>query len=274
MNLDCGISSGSFILYCNIDFVMSDPLVDPPPVEPTDTAIILSSTPPSEPPPPYPSRERRNRAHRHGRRRRELAVETTHQQAPSTGTESDLDGLHGQPFPESDDERVSTAAETTPLLSHQSSPRLLHGGIGGRQRTLSITSTLQSSASIAPSFAQTILSAFNPERDADLDPECDIHDADAEPSRRVDISPTQFFSVEREPPLSEHVTTRPRRMRSCWSMLGRYFRPVMRKAYYSALFHLLVLNFPYALVAWIYLFVFTLVRLHLLLWHHNLMSFE
>jgi len=30
------------------------------------------------------------------------------------------------------------------------------------------------------------------------------------------------------------------------------------KVYYMALFHLLVLNFPYALAAWLYLFVFTL----------------
>ncbi|KAF8557669.1 hypothetical protein OG21DRAFT_1505165 [Imleria badia] len=34
-----------------------------------------------------------------------------------------------------------------------------------------------------------------------------------------------------------------------------------RRAYHAALFHLMVLNFPYALIAWIYLFVFTLVSL-------------
>ena len=39
----------------------------------------------------------------------------------------------------------------------------------------------------------------------------------------------------------------------------RYFRPLVRMVYYRALFHLLVLNFPYALVAWVYLFIFTLV---------------
>ncbi|THH31389.1 hypothetical protein EUX98_g2776 [Antrodiella citrinella] len=38
----------------------------------------------------------------------------------------------------------------------------------------------------------------------------------------------------------------------------RYFRPMFKRAYYSALFHLLILNFPYALAAWVYLFVFTL----------------
>lgn len=46
---------------------------------------------------------------------------------------------------------------------------------------------------------------------------------------------------------------------------ARYFRPMRRKAYHAALFHLMVLNFPYALIAWIYLFVFTLVSLGSLL---------
>jgi len=37
-----------------------------------------------------------------------------------------------------------------------------------------------------------------------------------------------------------------------------------RKAYYSAAFHLLVVNFPFALLAWVYLFVFTLTGTTLL----------
>lgn len=44
-----------------------------------------------------------------------------------------------------------------------------------------------------------------------------------------------------------------------WARIQRYFRPMGRKAYYLAAFHLLVLNFPFALLAWVYLFVFTLV---------------
>ena len=42
--------------------------------------------------------------------------------------------------------------------------------------------------------------------------------------------------------------------------LKRYFRPLIRKSYYAALFHLMVVNFPYALAAWVYLFIFTVVR--------------
>ena len=41
---------------------------------------------------------------------------------------------------------------------------------------------------------------------------------------------------------------------------GRYFRPLVQSVYYRPLFHLLVVNFPYALAAWLYLFVFTVVR--------------
>ncbi|PFH53678.1 hypothetical protein AMATHDRAFT_54096 [Amanita thiersii Skay4041] len=45
----------------------------------------------------------------------------------------------------------------------------------------------------------------------------------------------------------------------------RYFRPMFRRAYYLALLHLFVLNFPYALAAWVYLFVFTLTGTTLLM---------
>jgi len=37
-----------------------------------------------------------------------------------------------------------------------------------------------------------------------------------------------------------------------------------RRAYYSAVFHLLVVNFPFAVLAWVYLFVFTLTGTTLL----------
>ncbi len=38
-----------------------------------------------------------------------------------------------------------------------------------------------------------------------------------------------------------------------------YFRPLKKKVYYMSLFHLAVINFPYALLTWVFLFVFTLV---------------
>jgi hypothetical protein len=40
----------------------------------------------------------------------------------------------------------------------------------------------------------------------------------------------------------------------------RYWRPLGDGVCWRALVHLLLLNFPYALCAWVYLFVFTVVR--------------
>lgn len=44
-----------------------------------------------------------------------------------------------------------------------------------------------------------------------------------------------------------------------WSRTMRYFKPMTHRPYYAALLHLLVINFPFALAAWIYLFVATFV---------------
>ena len=225
---------------------MTSQIADSPsPIEPTENTIILSSTPPNEPPPPYPSRTRRNR------RRRILAVETTHLHVPSTSTESDHERSQSHSFIESDDEHGCTTAETTHLLSNPSSPRILHAG-GTRRRTLSLNST----TSVAPSFAQTVLSAFNPERDCDVDSD---NEHDTRSTRRSELSPTEPLSIETDPLLPGSPSSRHRR--SFISSLKRYFKPMGKKAYYSALFHLLVVNFPYALAAWVYLFVFTLVCL-------------
>jgi len=39
----------------------------------------------------------------------------------------------------------------------------------------------------------------------------------------------------------------------------RYFRPLVKRKYYASLFHLFVLNLPYEIVVWVYLFVGTVV---------------
>ncbi|PSR77842.1 hypothetical protein PHLCEN_2v7693 [Hermanssonia centrifuga] len=152
---------------------MSDPLTDSPAIAPSTSALILSTTPPNDPPPPYPSRERR-RTTRAGRRRRTTGMDSEHLQVSSTGNESDYDVASAagtSPFPTGTDTEHE-ATENTPLLG-STSPRILSGGISGRQRTLSLTSTLQSATSFTPSFAQTVLSAFHPDRDCDLDSEAD-----------------------------------------------------------------------------------------------------
>ncbi|CDO75698.1 hypothetical protein BN946_scf184585.g11 [Trametes cinnabarina] len=143
--------------------------------DPTAPALVLSTTPPSDPPPPYPS-GRRTRQARTGRRRRTHldTSEHSHVQAPSDEYEALSTTAHGTLQCATDGADDTDAGETTPLLSpNPNSPRtVLPAGTMRRRRTLSLTSTLRSSASLAPSFAQTIFSAFHPERDSDLDPDC------------------------------------------------------------------------------------------------------
>ena len=125
-----------------------------------------------------------------------------------------------------------------------------------------MSSTLHSVVSAAPSFAQTLLSAFHPDRDDEMDPDCAVESPvvshDGEEARVVyDID----IDDEQAPLLPEHSRLG-RRRSSHSSSLYKYFRPMFKRAYYSALFHLLVLNFPFALTAWVYLFVFTLVSVN------------
>ncbi|KAI0708916.1 hypothetical protein C8T65DRAFT_739983 [Cerioporus squamosus] len=237
--------------------------------DPAATALVLSTTPPEDPPPPYPS----GRRTRQNRRRRALleSSEHSHAQAPSDEYDAPsgvFPSHHSQSFQDGapDD---GDASETTPLLSpNPNSPR--PSGAIRRRRTLSLTSTLRSSASLAPSFAHTVFSAFQPERDTDVDPECRDEDGgereELEPQLESpgqspivrDYDPAQrAFAAELSGYTQRH--TQRHQQPSFATRWRRYFRPLKKSAYYSALFHILVVNFPYALFAWIFLFVFTLV---------------
>ena len=184
-----------------------------PPVAIVSDGTSISA--PQDPPPPYPSRERRHR-------RRRTAVE-------ASCTDSDDLTYLGTPHAPHFD-------ETTPLLDVPSPTR--------RPRTMS----LSSAASISPSLAQTVVSAFRMDLDSDgEDGEVTSH------SRLVAADTLPEDRLSHAPGLSRH------RARDCRTRWRHYFRPIGRRAYWSALLHLLVINFPYALFAWIYLFVFTLV---------------
>ncbi|RPD58675.1 hypothetical protein L227DRAFT_587069 [Lentinus tigrinus ALCF2SS1-6] len=231
--------------------------------DPSAPALVLNTSPPEDPPPPYPSARRT----RQTRRRRALldSSEHSHPQAPSDEYDTLSPPLQCQEGPPDDGD----ASETTPLLSpNPNSPRPpLHPGTIRRRRTLSLTSTLRSSASLAPSFAHTVFSAFQPERDSDLDPDCREEDDD-EPEPDLE-SPSQSPIVRDYDPaqrafaaeLSGYAQRQLQRHQqlSFAARWRRYFRPLRRRAYYSALFHILLLNFPYALFSWLFLFVFTLV---------------
>jgi hypothetical protein len=183
---------------------------------------------PHDPPPPYPSRDRRQR-------RRRPTVEISGADSddlafPSPALAPHSPHSHTQHHQQHPD-------ETTPLLGVSTRPR--------RPRTMSLSSV----GSVSPSLAQTVVSAFR----MDLDLDSDAEDVD-EPS---DGSPVVGTLPDDHLPNSTGV--RRCRARGRRARLKHYFRPITRRAYWSALLHLLVFNFPYALLAWVYLFVFTLV---------------
>lgn len=91
-----------------------------------------------------------------------------------------------------------------------------------------------------------MISAFQPELDSDID--LDIASSVQDERRHLEVSESSAEGLD------QHVEGF-----GAWARIKRYFRPMRRKAYYSAVFHLLVVNFPFALLAWVYLFVFTLV---------------
>ena len=195
----------------------------------------------NDPPPPYPTRERRTRTSRSTRR-------LNSQHAPLSPTESAYDALSSPlPFPALEESVPDvTATETTPLISPPNG-RNPNGRTLNRPRTVSYTSTLLSSNSAAPSLAQTLVSLFQPE------PESEFEGSNGE------FEGSQLLHVHEADGL--HCVNEFDRIRSRYSRTWRrYFRPMTRMVYYRSLFHLLVLNFPFALAAWVYLFVFTLVR--------------
>lgn len=254
------------------------PLIGSPPPPPSTLAPILPVIPSDatlhDPPPPYPARERRSRQSRRTRRN------ANHTQVSSAGTESEGELLgptvsggivvrtqqQQHTFPQSAEvaaDETSSPTETTPLLTV---PGGASGAVNGaprrirRQRTASQTSTVFSVTSASPSLAQTVVSAFRLEGDSDdEDEEYDGGDESGTRTRRR--SGTGDTQEEAADMLGCEVGISRRRannvsQNSSWR---RYFRPLWKRSSWAALFHLMILNFPYALVAWIFLFVFTLV---------------
>lgn len=202
--------------------------------------LILSPAeqPPSEPPPPYttsPHRSRRTR--RPGTR---IPSDPVADFEAPTRTNPPQRIRHGPLGPDISDDDIAT--ENTPLLS---TPLLRR-----RQRTVSHSSTVRSTMSGSPSLAQTLVSAFQPELDSDID----LNVTPPMQDERRHICRRQEVSESNAEGLDQHVERL-----GAWARIKRYFRPMGRRAYYSAVFHLLVVNFPFALLAWVYLFVFTLV---------------
>ncbi|KAG2756268.1 hypothetical protein P692DRAFT_20826378 [Suillus brevipes Sb2] len=211
-----------------------------------------------DPPPPYPSRERRSRAARHSRRHRlpaPLSSQAPPDSVPASGYVSPQLSVSTHSFPRTED-----ATEQTPLLGDfLSAASAQHSS--GRQRRHSQSSTIVSSNSFAPSLAQTVLSLLH--SDPDIESDVDMYEAIGDDRDY----PCAHDGHQRRPsaPIESQSGTShqwPLFSRRCWS---RYFRPMTHRAYHAAVFHLLVLNFPYALLAWVFLFVFTLTGTTLLI---------
>ncbi|KAF5346698.1 hypothetical protein D9756_010368 [Leucocoprinus leucothites] len=210
----------------------------------SETVNILN-----DPPPPYPSRDGRRAPRRPGRRLNQNVqhIQTSHlhphhQQYSSSDSQYDArtspvspgggGGMH------TDEEGEPT--ETTLLLSH---------GTSGRPRSYSHASTM----SAAPSFVQTVFSLFQTEEDGDGD------------ERYLRVEEEQHEQHARSGGADGERRGRVRRGFFSVAAWKRYFRPLARRAYYSSFLHLAVINFPYALAAWVYLFVFTVTGATLLM---------
>ncbi|KAG8214091.1 hypothetical protein J3R82DRAFT_10849 [Butyriboletus roseoflavus] len=197
-----------------------------------ENALGLLDVPTNDPPPPYPSPERRSRAPGTSRRQRASAHISTQStlSSPDSG-DAISPPLHPYFFPAS-----GGPSEVTPLLR----PAL------NRHRANSHASTVVSSSS----FTQTVLSFC---QDSESDSDVDIFEA-LRSEHLNDVGQSRNASHGRPGRWSLH--------KRAWA---RYFHPMGRKAYHAAVFHLMVLNFPYALIAWLYLFVFTLTGTTLLI---------
>ena len=263
---DCGLASfglhvvgfkdilKSFLKSCNRGKSDVSPVKPPPPLckmaEPTSPLVMPpveiepppGDPPPSEPPPPYTTGPHRHRSRRvRGTPARVSSDSVVGCEVPTRTHPSQRLRLgHGHPGPDASDDDAAT--ENTPLLP---TPLLRR-----RERTASHSSTVRSNISGSPSFAQTLISAFQPGLDSDIDSDvvAPAQDERRHLFRRREISESSAEGLDQD---VEHLGPEVR--------IKRYFRPMGRRAYYSAVFHLLVVNFPFALLAWVYLFVFTLV---------------
>ncbi|KAF8645453.1 hypothetical protein AX16_007817 [Volvariella volvacea WC 439] len=215
---------------------------------PLPPALVDVCSPINDPPPPYPSRERRIRGTRDPRRqaaahRLHLTSLTPGERitpAPSIGSHSDYDSLASARAlyaPQEDNEIEAT--ETTPFLGHSPTETVRHSG---RPRSVSHLSV----SSVAPSLGQTLRSLFQTEEDSDFE-----DDAEDRPL----LLPGEHGHYD------SHHDGMSRRRYSIWTKKAwaLYFRPLTQKAYYDSFFHLTVVNFPYALAAFVYLFIFTLI---------------
>ncbi|KAE9400320.1 hypothetical protein BT96DRAFT_1018983 [Gymnopus androsaceus JB14] len=235
------------------------------PLSQVSPSAVVSPEALNDPPPPYPTpRVRRTRGTRSNRRISGASQRTQHSQIPSN--ESD-----NEPQPQRSP-RISLrplavedtdATEVTPLLGNgsPSAPFL-------RPRSLSQSSMTSFAPSLA-SLAQTAWAFFSEECDSDdsenghdvVEPDDAEVENDGRPLRAGQRPRTNPDSSEGS---GSGIHTNGGGFFSLQSW-ARYFRPLSRAVYWRSLTHLVLINFPFALAAWVYLFVFTVTGTTLLI---------
>ncbi|KAF9050543.1 hypothetical protein BJ165DRAFT_1458594 [Panaeolus papilionaceus] len=197
--------------------------------------------------------------------------------SPRVGYPHSHSSAHGHP---------PTPHHHHPTHAHANSPSHHPHASHHRPHSISHASTM----SAAPSLAQTVLSLFNTEDDVCLDDESESEDeggivlhgedrhllgvvpaagAGDEAHQRAHAGEGDDADADADTESLSVIMGRVGRQRKGMKFgdrkwWKRYFRPLKKASYYRPLLHLAAINFPYALAAWIYLVVFTVVGTTLL----------
>ncbi|KAF9263820.1 hypothetical protein L218DRAFT_1076982 [Marasmius fiardii PR-910] len=268
---------------------------------PSSLQALITRTPENDPPPPYPSASRRTARRANNRSFHSQSTSHSYSSDPNSPEGGVVHLSHPTHATSESTLEVALglgAEETSPLLEPGSGGfgsrlrRAGGGSGGGRQRSGSFSGSVFSSVSVAPSLSQTVASLFQTEYDSDYEGEDDddnrlgeggdssTDDSHDRPratrthgGHQYDSLPTTTngrFTVDEDD--EDQVGSRNSKL-SCWKRnklfskywWRRYYHPFTRKPYYDAFIHLAVINFPFALLAWVYLFVFTLTGTALLI---------
>ncbi|KAJ3711457.1 hypothetical protein DFJ43DRAFT_1228483 [Lentinula guzmanii] len=259
----------------------------------TNSVIAIAEEPLNDPPPPYPSSSHRTRLVHVNRGTRSIRRDSQQQQRSQVvpPTESDIHEPHQRSVIRAfavEDPTEDAASETTPLLGGINSghPESPSSTSHLRPRSLS-QSSINSFAPSLASLAQTAWVFFSEceddeggEGDGERGEEREGEEesrleggrpTDGEENDYVNvghsrISPRRSLSTGVELPNLNQTTHHPRIiLSSTQARWARYFRPLTRPVYWRSLTHLVLVNFPFALAAWVYLFVFTVTGTTLLI---------